>query len=46
MEQSSDFKFIYTIPFKISACRWLLRNEPKHVAIKYDGKYILIIIAK
>ena len=28
---------------KSSVWRWLHRTEPKHVAVKYDGKYLLII---
>ena len=35
---------IVYIPFlKLSAWRWLQTDEPKHVAERYDWKYILII---
>ena len=36
---------LYMIAFKNSAWRWLHRNEPKHVAVRYDVKYFWIIIA-
>jgi len=42
--QQNTVNFVQYL-FKSSAWRWLHRNEPKHVAVKYYVKYLLIIIA-
>jgi len=35
-----SLSIVYNNFFKCSPRRWLHRNQPKHVAVKYDVKYI------
>ena len=43
---NKTLSIVYNAFLKISAWRWLHRNEPKHAAMRYDVKYFLIIIAE